>query len=211
MDAMASDADGSEFYLVGGNLALDFVNTVANRLCENSAYDKLQTSKDACAWAGATALPGFEPSKAYPLIAGRELRRIRMIRENLYVLFSSAARGERPSGESLAIIDEAIRRCRGKQCLCAEGRTIRWNWSRSAHGADLLLCPVLLEAAELLTSPRFRIKQCADPQCGWLFVDRSQGKKRRWCRMADCGNRAKARKYYRRHVRGQSSTSTGKE
>ena len=31
-------------------------------------------------------------------------------------------------------------------------------------------------------------------------MDRSNARKRRWCSMADCGNRNKAQKYYRREA-----------
>jgi predicted RNA-binding Zn ribbon-like protein len=34
--------------------------------------------------------------------------------------------------------------------------------------------------------------------CGWLFVDESRNGSRRWCSMKDCGNRAKARRHYRK-------------
>lgn len=34
---------------------------------------------------------------------------------------------------------------------------------------------------------------CASPRCGWVFLDPPH--RRRWCIMAVCGNRAKARRY----------------
>lgn len=34
---------------------------------------------------------------------------------------------------------------------------------------------------------------CASPRCGWVFLDPPH--RRRWCVMAVCGNRAKARRY----------------
>jgi len=34
--------------------------------------------------------------------------------------------------------------------------------------------------------------------CGWLFLDETRNRSRRWCSMKDCGNRAKARRHYRR-------------
>lgn len=40
------------------------------------------------------------------------------------------------------------------------------------------------------------IKICS--HCGWLFLDRSKNRSRMWCDMAVCGNRAKARRHYRR-------------
>jgi predicted RNA-binding Zn ribbon-like protein len=45
--------------------------------------------------------------------------------------------------------------------------------------------------------PRHAIRSCADGACGWLFLDPSG--RRRWCEMAVCGNRAKARRYAERH------------
>ncbi len=44
-----------------------------------------------------------------------------------------------------------------------------------------------------------RLKVCADHQCLWAFYDRSKNRSRSWCKMAVCGNRAKAREYRRRH------------
>jgi predicted RNA-binding Zn ribbon-like protein len=36
-----------------------------------------------------------------------------------------------------------------------------------------------------------RVKACPGPGCAWVFVDRSRNGSRRWCDMAECGNRAK--------------------
>jgi len=48
--------------------------------------------------------------------------------------------------------------------------------------------------------PRSAIRTCADPRCGWLFLDPTG--RRRWCEMAVCGNRAKVRRYAERHRSG---------
>jgi predicted RNA-binding Zn ribbon-like protein len=71
---------------------------------------------------------------------------------------------------------------------------------------------VQLEAATGLTAPLDRaalaahallteygpdaVGCCAGAGCGWLFLDSSR--RRRWCTMAVCGNRAKARRYAQR-------------
>jgi predicted RNA-binding Zn ribbon-like protein len=63
-----------------------------------------------------------------------------------------------------------------------------------------LLAPVLWSAADLLVGPQIpRVRQCANPACGWLFLDTSKGGNRRWCSMSACGNRAKAHRHYMRH------------
>ena len=78
-------------------------------------------------------------------------------------------------------------------------------WAAGAPGTPLRrpLWPVLWSAADLLTSDRLaRVRSCGDPRCGWLFLDTSRNRSRRWCDMADCGNRAKARRHYARRVEG---------
>jgi predicted RNA-binding Zn ribbon-like protein len=41
-----------------------------------------------------------------------------------------------------------------------------------------------------------RLRRCppAAGGCGWVFLDHSRNGSRRWCRMADCGTTAKARR-----------------
>ena len=54
------------------------------------------------------------------------------------------------------------------------------------------LSMVARDAVDLVTSPAIeRVRECADPTCGALFVDNSRPGKRRWCSMGACGNRAK--------------------
>jgi predicted RNA-binding Zn ribbon-like protein len=57
-----------------------------------------------------------------------------------------------------------------------------------------------LEAARILTSPEesARVRQCADDECGWFFLDTSRNRTRRWCSMKVCGNRNKVRRFYER-------------
>jgi len=38
-----------------------------------------------------------------------------------------------------------------------------------------------------------RLKACANPECGWVYYDRSRNQQGNWCDMAVCGNRLKNR------------------
>ncbi len=38
-----------------------------------------------------------------------------------------------------------------------------------------------------------RLKVCANPDCAWVFYDRSRNQQGNWCNMAVCGNRLKNR------------------
>jgi predicted RNA-binding Zn ribbon-like protein len=50
----------------------------------------------------------------------------------------------------------------------------------------------------LRTSPPDRVRRCGGPDCVLWFLDISRNGRRRWCSMAGCGNRAKARAHYSR-------------
>jgi len=45
-----------------------------------------------------------------------------------------------------------------------------------------------------------RLKLCGSPTCRWAFFDRSRNHSSRWCAMASCGNRAKARRFREQHA-----------
>ena len=50
------------------------------------------------------------------------------------------------------------------------------------------------------TSQRFpgRLRRCANDECSLFLLDRSKGRTGRWCSMATCGNRMKARRHHER-------------
>ncbi|UPG94542.1 CGNR zinc finger domain-containing protein [Luteibacter aegosomatissinici] len=63
---------------------------------------------------------------------------------------------------------------------------------RTTQEPDAVLVPIAEALAALLVQPDMsRIRQCAGSDCTLLFHDHSRGGRRRWCDMAQCGNRAK--------------------
>jgi predicted RNA-binding Zn ribbon-like protein len=57
----------------------------------------------------------------------------------------------------------------------------------------------VLSALSVLTgSDLSRIKRCPGDHCGWLFYDATKNRRRRWCEMEVCGNRAKQKRRRRR-------------
>jgi predicted RNA-binding Zn ribbon-like protein len=62
-----------------------------------------------------------------------------------------------------------------------------------------LLGPVAEAVAQLLAEGNFAlVKQCEHPDCILWFYDRTKSHKRRWCSMAQCGNRYKAAQFRKR-------------
>jgi predicted RNA-binding Zn ribbon-like protein len=44
-----------------------------------------------------------------------------------------------------------------------------------------------------------RLKLCNNDACRWAFFDRSKNHSSRWCTMASCGNKMKARRFRTQH------------
>jgi predicted RNA-binding Zn ribbon-like protein len=82
---------------------------------------------------------------------------------------------------------------------------LAWDWEDEGGSADLMLWPIARSAADVLTSPRelARVRQCPGAGCGWVFLDETKNRSRRWCDMDVCGNRAKARRHYARAHAGR--------
>jgi predicted RNA-binding Zn ribbon-like protein len=49
-----------------------------------------------------------------------------------------------------------------------------------------------------------RLRPCENPECALFLLDRSKPNNARWCSMAACGNRMKARRHHERARAGQS-------
>jgi predicted RNA-binding Zn ribbon-like protein len=195
----------SELRLVGGYLALDFVNTAEGTPEGEIEREHLLGYEDLVFWGCHVGLLSSEDGERL-LWKGRErpaeadavFARALGFRGHLYGLFRAVAKGDNPPAESV----EALRRfeCEAisRAALAPSGGGFVWKW---ALGEDLagVLWPVAHSATELLTSgPLGRVKGCAG--CNWLFVDESKNKSRRWCSMEDCGTHAKMRRYVARRA-----------
>lgn len=189
------------FQFVAGHLALDFINTVAFRADPGRTADRLQRPEDVHRWANQAQLPDRAAINSGPRVGAAALRHIRAVREQLFAVFHAIAGRDPIPAETLARVGTALHDCCAKRRLLVDGAEVRWAWRASARSTDYVLYPVLTTATDLLTSDsRGLVRQCEDPDCGWLFLDRSNARKRRWCSMADCGNRNKVRNYYRREA-----------
>lgn len=189
------------FQFVAGHLALDFVNTVGFRADPERKEDHLQRAEDVQRWASQAQLPDRAAINSGPRVGAAALRHIRAVREQLFAVFHAIAGGEPIPADTLARVGNALHDCCAKRRLSVDGAEVRWAWRASARCSDYLLYPILTTATDLLTSDsRGSVRQCEDADCGWLFLDRSNARKRRWCSMADCGNRNKVRNYYRREA-----------
>ncbi|MFN3981880.1 MAG: CGNR zinc finger domain-containing protein, partial [Caldilinea sp.] len=83
--------------------------------------------------------------------------------------------------------------------MSADGAQFNWGWQQDAGDLACVLWPIVWSAAELLTTGDLaRVRMCQHEHCGWIFIDRSKNRSRRWCDMTECGNVEKVRRYRRK-------------
>lgn len=182
---------------MGGDLAVDFVNTLGGALAGPWDDEWLTGYQDLVAWARhAGALPGsaadalLRAASADPHAAAAAHAEAIALREALYRVLAALVRGDRMSEADLATLLAAHRAALADARLAPAGVRLEWQW-----GGDRLLrplWPVVQAAVDLLRSDRLaRLKQCRN--CRWLFLDASRNRSRRWCSMQHCGTAAKVR------------------
>lgn len=139
---------------------------------------------------------------AQPHAAAGVLRDAVGLRSAVYRVLRDFAEGRRPDAGHLALLNAWVERGAAHRMLAAGAEGYGWAWE-VGDPPDLgrILWPVALSAAELLTGEKAsRLRSCDGDGCGWLFLDESRNRSRRWCDMSDCGNRAKVRRYRARHA-----------
>ncbi|BBX89688.1 CGNR zinc finger domain-containing protein [Mycolicibacterium boenickei] len=72
------------------------------------------------------------------------------------------------------------------------------NWEFDADDARRGALRAILAWDALRAEGAGRLRACANPDCRLFLIDRSKPNTARWCSMAACGNRTKARRYHQR-------------
>ncbi len=194
------------FDLDGGHVVLDFTNTVDWRGTGRD-HDWLGDFADLLAWSHRTGFlsdPLIEGlahrAAAHPGQAAAALETARDMREAVFGLLRAALDGRLPSAVHLRRFNGYLGMAMGRTVLrTGSGSGAPYVLELIAGGNPLeeITLGLAERAAELLTGlDRARLKICGNPECGWLFLDTTRNASRRWCDMAACGNRAKAKRFY---------------
>jgi predicted RNA-binding Zn ribbon-like protein len=199
------------FHYVGGDPALDLINTVdwTSRGPEN---ERLASFEQLSRWAegagviyATTARRLRRLGQAHPRTAAAALAFALQARETLHELFGAIAGGDQAEPEMARfnrLLHEALRGLEVGPATGTEG-SYRWRWQGEESDPRALVWRVLWSAASLLRSDEVgNVRVCAGDDCGWMYVDRSRNGLRRWCQMRTCGTREKSR---RRRVSGSAT------
>ena len=138
--------------------------------------DEFADTTRGCAWLASAGGQGTEA----------ELGHVVEVRQ----LLQAVVRGEQPPDVLAPVL-------RGAACMpaMADGQ-IAWTLSAPPE-RELAVRAVLTWDALAKNSPG-RLRPCANDECRLFLIDRSKAGTARWCSMAVCGNRMKARRHYER-------------
>lgn len=119
-----------------------------------------------------------------------ECDRLRLVRDALHPLIR---RTSSEVGELTAVLDRA----RLRPVVSPTGV----SWHLEAAPEEELAVRVVLAWSRVMAELPRRLRACANEECNLFLVDHSRPGTARWCSMAVCGNRMKARTHARRQQR----------
>lgn len=180
------------------SLCLDFVNTRYWRGTPQPS-DALGDAEALRRW--------LQRCGAVDAVTPRQFSAALDARESLYRLLCALAEDTPAPPDALAALARRVAAAPPRREIVLTAQQVGWGVPKRSAGVATLLAPVWWSAADLvLAADRLRLRCCANPQCGWLFVDDSKGGTRRWCSMSSCGNRAKVQRHAQRQRSLKAST-----
>jgi predicted RNA-binding Zn ribbon-like protein len=191
---------GYVFDFCGGQLAIDFTNTVGDR--GSTPVEHFGTFGDIVAWAEARGVVSRgvasamrQRAAADPQAAAGAYRSALALREALYNVLAAASSGRRVRPPDLQLVNEHVANTFKHAALAPAGDGFTLETPADAW-LEPVTRPVVRAAVDLLTSDVLtHVGSCADSTCAWLFLDTTRSRTRKWCDMRSCGNRNKVRRF----------------
>jgi predicted RNA-binding Zn ribbon-like protein len=197
-----------EVIKIGGDLAVDFANTVHAPGLSGGSIHAWADLVDFLDLRGAVAPGDGARLRAMGETDARRcaaaFARALHLRETIRAMLDAMARKRSLRAGWVAEVNEALAWGAGAPRLLRQDTGWRLGFSPGPTGPLGVLGPVARAIADLAASGRsVEIGKCANPRCVLYFRDRSRTRRRRWCSMAVCGNRMKVAAHFRRHGRSR--------
>lgn len=197
---MNKSQDFSHIRLDGGDLSLNFVNTVHDRF-EEPFQEYLLNYPDLVNWTHfADGLNQFQKGYLLQLShknqkeADQIFNKAIRLREAIYRHIVCLINQDKVPAADTQLINQWLSKAFSNLELTQVKYDFILDWKSADVGLERVMWPIIRSFTDLITSDmRSRIKQCSN--CGWVFVDNSKNGRRRWCSMETCGNRVKARRH----------------
>ncbi|MFD2265161.1 CGNR zinc finger domain-containing protein [Lacibacterium aquatile] len=185
----------------GGAVCLDFVNTV-EQLDTAKAEERLTSYDALLAWSRARETAAADPLDRLARVAARNpkvaeavWRDAIALRGEMRAFLHRIEAGETPDPKPM---NERLRTLPALPPLIVGGDAYLPDLPGRDPGE--VVWPVLWSLSALLTSSDAgRLGICGGQGCGYLFLDHSRNRSRRWCSSEGCGNRERARRAYHAH------------
>ena len=103
----------------------------------------------------------------------------------------AVARGDAPATSLRKWLNRTVR-------VPAVTATGELTWPAECPEADRLAVHAVLGYFEITATMPGRLRPCGNPECHLFLLDASRSGTARWCSMATCGNRLKARRHHAR-------------
>ncbi|NUR24589.1 MAG: CGNR zinc finger domain-containing protein [Catenulispora sp.] len=183
---------------IAGDRMLDLVNTVAWRLGGPERAENLATFADVLDWCAESGLISTDEAETLHDLADRdaaqaehERQLVIEARESVYAALFEAD------------LEAAARHADKYRAANAVADLMRvadhWQWQDRETDLRLPRHRIVRGLVELTQRGDLdRLHQCEDVKCGWVYLDTSPRRNRRWCNTKDCGDRNRARAYYAR-------------
>ncbi|MEA2554661.1 MAG: hypothetical protein QOJ65_2837 [Fimbriimonadaceae bacterium] len=183
---------------------LAFSNTVSSR-GEPGQQDRLTSLEALRAWLLQKGVLDENASTAGE--DPRTLDRAIRLREAIFGIAEAISSGQEPEEDDLSELNWNVQRAIVAARLLSGQHGLEWDIDSLRNSVSGSVGVLALSAAGLFSSEKSaRVRKCNDQSCGWLFVDLSKNRSRKWCDMSDCGNVAKARRYYAKQKALKAST-----
>ena len=134
-------------------------------------------------------------------IGEADFERALAVREALRDVMS-ANNGEELDTDSVQLLNRVANR---SKVVAAFDDNSSWRVEPAANGVDQALGEMLATVFRAMSDGTWsRMKACGNPDCRWAFYDATKNHSGRWCDMASCGNRMKARAFRERKRAGRN-------
>lgn len=185
---------------------LAFANTVSSRGVDDPR-DRLGSFQELRDWLRRAGLLAESASFSED---PRVVERAKGLREAIYAIGSALSAGKVAPSEAVDELNWSVQRAIVAVRLSPSKEKLDWDLGALRSSVTGALGLVALSAADLFTSDRAaRVRECGNSECGWLFLDLSKNRSRKWCDMSDCGNLEKARRYYAKKKALQKQKTPG--
>jgi predicted RNA-binding Zn ribbon-like protein len=182
---MPRTADGHALRFRAGRPSLDLCSTLLWRY--RAPTELLRNPADLVRWIAEAGLAPV-PRTADQHALNSALR----LREAIYRAAHAHVQAEAPAARDLATLN----RLAAKPVAVPHIGTRRGLTWTAADPVAAALSAIARDAIALLTDPLAdRLRECAAPDCAFLFLDSSRAGNRRWCATNRCGNRQRVRNH----------------